>query len=393
MPGWEPWTVFAVALVLALVVAVVVAAAVAWPIRLLAQRAGWDSSLVGKIRRPFRILLLVVGVWIAVSVSLPVEVPGMVRLGVQQFLRVASFAAGGWLLVGVVAFLFARALARYPTDVADNRVARRVHTQVTILRRVATVLIVIVTLGAILLTFQGVQAIGASLLASAGLASVIAGLAAQSTLSNVFAGLQLAFSDAIRVDDVVVVDTQWGRIEEITLTYIVVRIWDDRRLVLPSTYFTTTPFENWTRSGSELLGSIELDLDWRVSPAQMRTRLEEVLEAEPLWDRRSSVLQVTDAIGGYVRVRILVTAANSGALWDLRCKVREAMVEWLHEKSPASLPRTRVQLVEQEHRATGPAHTQDEGLFSGSPEAEERGRQLTQGTPDPVDGPPASTDP
>ncbi len=393
MPGWEPWTVFAIVLVVALVAAVVIAAAVAWPIRLLARRAGWDPGLVGKIRRPFRILLLIVGLWIAVLAALPAEVPSAWRVGIHQVLRIAGFASGGWLLIGVVAFLFARALARYPTDMADNRVARRVHTQVTILRRISTVLIVIITLGAILLTFQGVQAIGASLLASAGLASVIAGLAAQSTLSNVFAGLQLAFSDAIRVDDVVVVDSQWGRIEEITLTYIVVHIWDDRRLVLPSTYFTTTPFENWTRSGSELLGSIELDLDWRVSPAQMRSRLEELLDSEPLWDGRSSVLQVTDAIGGYVRVRILVTAANSGALWDLRCRVREAMVEWLQEKSPAALPRTRVQLVEQEVRAGGPTQTQDDhsGLFSGSPEAQERGQQFVQNAPDPVA--PASAEP
>jgi hypothetical protein len=157
--------------------------------------------------------------------------------------------------------------------------------------------------------------------------SIVAGLAAQSTLANVFAGVQLAFSDAIRVDDVVIADGEWCRIEEITLTYVVVHIWDDRRLVLPSTYFTTTPFENWTRHSSELLGSVEFDLDWRVSPAQMREQLDEILSRTALWYNRTAVLQVTDALGGFVRIRILVTTVDAPTLFDLRCFVREERVE------------------------------------------------------------------
>ena len=288
------------------------------------------------------------------------------------------------MLAAVIGFLFSRADARYPMDVEDNRVARRVHTQTAILRRVINVAIVVVAIGAILLTFPGVEALGASLLASAGILSVVAAIAAQSTLGNLFAGLQLAFSDAIRVDDVVVVNEEWGRIEEITLTYVVVHIWDDRRLVLPSTTFTTQSFENWTRRGSELLGSIFFDVDWRVSPARMREHLHRVLATEPLWDGRTSVLQVTDAVGGFVNVRILVTAANSGALWDLRCNVREAMVEWLQAEGAAALPRTRVELVEPEVRPpTRPSKTTGrEGVFSGSAGGEDRGAGLHAGDSD-----------
>ena len=191
------------------------------------------------------------------------------------------------------------ALQRYRIDVADNRHARRVRTQVQVLRRITVAILVLCAIAAILLTFPSARALGASLLASAGLISIVAGLAAQSSLANVFAGLQLAFTDAIRVDDVVVVADEWGRIEEITLTYVVVHVWDDRRLILPSTYFTTTPFENWTRRAADLLGTVELDVDWEVPVEAMRAELTRLLQDTDLWDRRVGILQVTDAVGGH----------------------------------------------------------------------------------------------
>jgi hypothetical protein len=206
---------------------------------------------------------------------------------------------------------------------------------------------VIIGIGAILLTFPGVEAAGASVLASAGLISVIAGLAAQSTLGNVFAGMQLAFSGSIRVDDVVVVEQQWGRIEEITLTYVVVHLWDDRRFVLPSTYFTSTPFENWTRTNSELLGAVELDLDWRVRPGEMRAELDRILDRTELWDRRVKVLQVTDAVQGSVRVRVLATSHDAPSLFDLRCYIREELVDWIQRTHPDALPVQRVLMVDE----------------------------------------------
>jgi len=382
VPELTEWSAFALGTAAVLVAGVVAVAIVVIPLRLIARRRGWDPKLLGRMRRPFRALVLLGGVAIAVALWLPSDLADW-RRGILHGLAIAMIAAGAWLLAGVVGVLFARVRASYRVDVADNRVARRVHTQISILRRVTVVVIGVLAIGAILLTFPGVQAVGASVLASAGVLSVVAGIAAQGTLANVFAGLQLAFSDAIRVDDVVIADGEWGRIEEITLTYVVVHIWDDRRLVLPSTYFTSTPFQNWTRRGSELLGSVELDLDWTVSPGEMREHLAEVLAADPLWDGRSSSLQLTDATGGYVRVRIVVTAASAGALWDLRCNVREAMVEWLHAKHRDALPRTRVSMVEQPARARRrPTSTEPhEGVFSGSENAERRGQNFTQSVP------------
>jgi hypothetical protein len=194
-----------------------------------------------------------------------------------------------------------------------------------------------------MLTFPAIQALGAGLLASAGLISIVAGLAAQTSLVNVFAGIQLAFTGAIRVDDVVVVQKEWGRIEEITLTYVVVHIWDDRRLILPSTYFTTTPFENWTRRQSEVMGTVEFDLDWRAPVEAMRAELKKVLADTPLWDNRVGVLQITDATAGFVRVRILVSAADSASLFDLRCLIREELVVFLQQNHPTALPHVRLE--------------------------------------------------
>jgi small-conductance mechanosensitive channel len=247
-----------------------------------------------------------------------------------------------WLVGVVLLFLGDLALIGARTDVPDNRVARRRRTQVLILRRVTVAVVVLVTVGAVMLTFPGVRAVGASVLASAGLISVVAALAAQSTLANVFAGMQLAFSDAIRLDDAVIVEQEWGWIEEITLSYVVVRLWDDRRMVLPCTYFTTTPFQNWTRHGSELLGVVEMDLDFGVDTDGMRRELERVLPLTDLWDGRTQVLQVTDAVGGFARVRVLVSAADASLLFDLRCHVREELLRWARTHDPAGLPRQRL---------------------------------------------------
>lgn len=341
--GWGQWPAFIGAILIAALVTVGVAALVALPLRLAARKAGWSPKTLGRMRRPFRVLLFIGLLAVVVATLLPSSLLRW-QATILHGLGITAIAASGWLLIGIVGFLLNRTLTRYPLDVDDNRVARRVHTQVAILRRVIFAVIVIVTAGAVLLTFPGVSGIGASLLASAGVLSVVAGIAAQSTLANVFAGLQLAFSGAIRVDDVVVVEGEYGRIEEITLTYVVVRIWDDRRFVLPSTFFATTPFENWTRQGGELTGSVEWDLDWTVSPGQIRTQLAEILAASEHWDGRSSGLQVIESTGGTVRVRATVSAASPSAVWDLRCEVREAMVEWLHREQRDALPRTRVSL-------------------------------------------------
>ncbi|MGN7224127.1 mechanosensitive ion channel family protein [Curtobacterium flaccumfaciens] len=331
----------------ALLVTAVVALVLHLVLRAIARRERWAGVLSRRTRHPFRTVLLVVLLWIAFTSSIPRNADAYPwRDEVVHAFLIVTIATGCWLACQVAIFLEDLGLHRFRIDVPDNRQARRIRTQVLIIRRLTVAVLVIIAVGAILLTFDGVEAAGASVLASAGLISVVAGLAAQSTLGNVFAGMQLAFSGSIRVDDVVVVEQQWGRIEEITLTYVVVHLWDDRRFVLPSTYFTSTPFENWTRTGSELLGAVEFDLDWRVSPADMRAELDRILDTSTIWDRRVKVLQVTDAVGGLVRVRILVTAPDAGGLFDLRCYVREEMVEWIQRTHPDALPVQRVQLTE-----------------------------------------------
>ncbi|MCU1574883.1 MAG: MscS Mechanosensitive ion channel [Micrococcaceae bacterium] len=338
-------------------------------------------------RLPLRIVLCLLGIKIALALTTN-DSPWRDRA--DHVLLVLLILAIGWLAIAVLLIVETVLLARYRMDVTDNRRARRLRTQVILARRIGAALIVVLALGSVLLTFPAVQALGAGLLASAGVLSIVAGLAAQTSLVNVFAGIQIAFTDAIRVDDVVVVQKEWGRIEEITLTYVVVHLWDDRRLILPSTYFTTNPFENWTRRQSAVMGTVEFDLDWRAPVDLMRTELQAILDGTELWDGRTGILQVTDAVGGYVRVRVLVSAADSAALFDLRCLVRESLIGWLQRNHPEALPHARWERVtpaaatDQDSTTAGPgtgAAAAPPGpkaqLFTGSIEAIERSRAFT----------------
>ncbi|UOW01143.1 mechanosensitive ion channel domain-containing protein [Agrococcus sp. SCSIO52902] len=331
-------------------IGVAVAAAVAASLVLVAGAAAAtrSRSRIAAVRRPLRWPVAVLA--LLVAFSLASSATGLQRaMGeggplLAHALLILAIVAGAWLLVRLLRVAGDAVLARYGVAHGDRR-AGKVRTQVEILRRVLAVVVVVIACGAVLFTFEAARVAGTSLLASAGVASLVAGLAAQSVLGNVFAGIQLVASDAIRVDDVVVVEGEWGTIEEITLTYVVVRIWDDRRLVLPSTHFTTTPFENWTRTSSEVMGAVELDVDWSVPVDGMRHELARILDGHPHWDGRDSVLQVTDAVGGVVRVRVLVTAADGGELASLRADVRERLVAWLREQHPDALPRQRFEAV------------------------------------------------
>jgi small-conductance mechanosensitive channel len=379
------WPRLLTSVLIAVVIAVVGAGVAGLAFRAIARRRGWPQRAVERLRWPFRWLLVAIGTWIAVAAALQGAGSDILALKTPAYylLNIVVIALAAWFAATLVSLLVDVALLRYRTDVADNRVARRVRTQVLVIRRVAVAAIVVVALAASLLVFPAAQAAGASLLASAGVVSIIAGLAAQSTLGNVIAGMQLAFSGAIRVDDVVIANDEWGRIEEITLTYVVVHVWDDRRLVLPSTYFTTTPFENWTRTSSQLMQSVDFDLDWLVDPGAMRDEMHRILARTKLWDGRVSVLQVTDAVGGMIHVRILVTAVDAPTLFDLRCFVREEMIRWLHEQQPAALPRTRVQMTEPAESAPrsadrrGAGHRDDRELFGGSAEGDARSKDFT----------------
>lgn len=328
----------------AVVVALLVAVLIGALVRTVAKKSALAADLARRSRRPLRAVLIVIAVWVALAISVPdADWQSSWMRAIGHVLLIALIAAATWL-VGTLAFVVEDlALQRYRVDVKDNRHARRVRTQVQLLRRITVAVLVVVGVAAVLLTFPGVSAFGASLLASAGLLSVVAGLAAQSSLANVFAGLQIAFTDGIRVDDVVIVEDQWGRIEEITLTYVVVHIWDDRRLILPSTYFTQTPFENWTRRAAELLGTVEIDVDWQVPVDELRAELNRLLADTDLWDHRVGILQVTDAVGGVVRLRALASAVDAPTLFDLRCYLREGLVSYLQRNAPQGLPRTRIE--------------------------------------------------
>ncbi|GAA3642552.1 mechanosensitive ion channel [Microbacterium awajiense] len=383
---WEPWIEFAIAILICLAGALIVTIAVTLITKLAVRKVEWPKELVHRCRRPFRVFVLVIALWVAVGATFPDE---DWKPGLSHLFLIVTIAVGTWLAISLIMFGTDQMLGRYRLDVPDNRVARRIRTQTLILRRLAIAIVVVIAIGSILLTFPQVQAIGASVLASAGIASIVAGLAAQSTLANMFAGIQLVFSEALRVDDVVVVEGEWGRVGEITLSYVVVNLWDERRLIVPCTYFTQQAFTNWTRRGSEILGTVELDLDWRVPVEGIRERLDEVLADTDLWDGRSKSVQVTDATGGHVQVRIVVSAANASLLWDLRCLVREELVAWARTSAPASLPVQRVELsqfatVADAEKADAPESTAPhprEGLFSGSEDADRRAAEFTAAIP------------
>jgi small-conductance mechanosensitive channel len=299
------------------------------------------KDLTRRAHRPFELLTLTAAADVGTRVS---GLHGGWLSPVVHALDLAVIAATGWLVTGLVFVAEDVWLARFRTDVRDNRYARTVHTQVRVVRRVTAVAVTVLTLGTMLTTFREVRIIGTSVLASAGVVAAVAAFAAQALLGNVFAGLQIAFGKSLRLDDVVVIDNEWGRVEEITLTYVVVHVWDDRRLILPTSYFTTHPFQNWTRSEASLLGSVEFEVDWTVPVEEMREQLRAVLTDSPLWDKRVSVLQVTEACGGFVRLRALVSASDAPTLWDLRCLVREQLVCWLREHHPGALPRVRAEV-------------------------------------------------
>lgn len=233
-------------------------------------------------------------------------------------------------------------LSKLDTSQEDNLRQRKFLTQFNIMESIIYFMIVLIAIGATLMLFEGVRELGISLFASAGVAGIIIGFAAQKLIATVLAGLQIAITQPIRIDDVVIIENEWGRIEEISLTYVVVKIWDQRRLVVPSTYFFEKPFQNWTRNTSEILGTVFLYTDYHVTFDALREELTRLLKGTPLWDKRVNVLQVTDAKEYGVEIRLLVSAKDAPTAWDLRVFIREKMIEFIQQNYPASLPRTRV---------------------------------------------------
>lgn len=328
----RPWVVVAIGLLAALLIAVVATYILN---RMLHRIQGLAPER--KLRRmPIALALAFAFTKVTVGVTFAASQ----WVVIWQFLLLLGLISSiAWLLIATMGILEDVVLARYRQDDGNPRRLAKIQTQVGLLRRVITALIITLAVAGALLTIPDVRALGAGLLASAGLISVVAALAVQSSLANVFAGLQIAFTDAIRVNDTVVVETQRGTIEEITLTYVVVLLLDGRRLIIPSTYFTTTPFENWSRRSTEISGSVLLDLNWDAPIEHLRTRTRQLLASTDLWDGRTGDLNVTDAIGGILKVTIALSARNPGDLYDLRNYVREHLISELHRDYPDALPR------------------------------------------------------
>ena len=264
----------------------------------------------------------------------------------QHTVLLLTIIAVTWLAVSAVMGIRDVMKLRFPIDVADNLHARRVLTQTSVLLRTASGLIILFGMAGVLMTFPGVRQIGTSLLASAGLAGIVIGFAAKPVLGNLIAGLQIAMAQPIRIDDVVIVEGEWGIIEEITGAFVVVKIWDERRLVVPLQWFIEHPFQNWTRSSAEIIGSVFLWVDYALPLEPLRREMTRLCENAKEWDQRVAVLQVTDTNEKAMQLRIIVSSANASLNWDLRCRVREGLIAFVQREFPDALPRMRAQLIE-----------------------------------------------
>lgn len=319
----------------------------------LARRTGGpvDELLVSHSRRPARLLIplaFAMVAWRSVPRDAAWAVSGERLLGMLFIVGIA------WLLIAMSKLLADWVALRFPVDVAENLQARRIRTQAQIFRRTASTIIAALAIALILMKIPGVENVGASLLASAGIAGIVVGMAARPALSNLLAGLQLALTQPIRLDDVVIVEGEWGRIEEITNTYVVVKIWDLRRLVVPLSHFIEHPFQNWTRSTSTVLGTVFVNVDYTMPIEPVREALHRILKSSPLWDGDVWNLQVVESTDRTLQLRGLMSASDAGKAWDLRCYVREELVRYLCDQHPQHLPRTRADIHTDEASARRP---------------------------------------
>jgi len=261
-----------------------------------------------------------------------------------QILGIFLILSISWLLIRLTLVAEDLILNRFDTEAKDNLRARKVHTQIGILRRIAIAIVTVFAFASILMSFSNVRQLGTSILASAGVISIILGFAAQRSIATLFAGFQVALTQPIRLDDVVIVENEWGRIEEITLTYVVVRIWDMRRLIVPVNYFLENPFQNWTRVSANLLGSVYIYVDYTVPVQELRSELLRILKSSDYWDGKVCVLHVTNSTERTLELRALMSKPDSSSGWELRCHVREKLVEFMKEKHPEALPVFRTEL-------------------------------------------------
>ncbi|MHC4727138.1 MAG: mechanosensitive ion channel family protein [Planctomycetota bacterium] len=303
-----------------------------------------DNSFIRFCYRPLQwIAILIV---VQLLLNLPVfkeQIPEFITHVISLLL----IGLVSWLLIRSIYVLESYILRRFDVDVKDNLRARKIHTQFRVLKRIVIVVVGILAFGLCLMTFDKVRQLGTTILASAGIIGIVVGMAAQRTIATFLAGLQIAITQPIRVDDVVIVENEWGRIEEITLTYVVVRIWDLRRLVVPITYFIEKPFQNWTRVTADILGTVFIYVDYTVPIESIRTELQRILKESDFWDGKVCGLQVTNITDRTVELRALMSAADASTAWNLRCLVREKLIDFVQKNYPDALPKLRTEFYRQ----------------------------------------------
>jgi small-conductance mechanosensitive channel len=342
----ESWVRLGIAFVVALAVGVVLHALLFRLLRRLARNTSWDIDdlLTRVLGKPALVVVLLLALQVATNFS-----PGL-DLGTSEVMAhvfsLGTIVAVTCLALSAVSHVRDHLKGRFRVDVADNLEARRVHTQIDVLARSLWLIALMIGIAAALMTFPRVRQLGSGLFASAGIAGLALGLAARPVLENLIAGVQIAISQPIRLDDVVVIDGEWGRIEEITGTYVVLRVWDQRRLIIPFSKILANSFENWTRTSAEILGTVFLHADYRVPVERVRAEVKRIAEASELWDGRVCGLVVSDAKAEVIELRALVSSADSGKNWDLRVHLREKLIEFLQRELPECLPRTRVEVEE-----------------------------------------------
>jgi small-conductance mechanosensitive channel len=310
--------------------------------RIVGTRTAFWTTLIPRTRNLLRAVFLLIAVNFVIQSPL---FPPKLNQIAAQVIWVAVIILFGWTTLIAIDVAATRHVRNYRLDVADNLLARKHMTQIRILKRVVNVVVVIITAAVALMTFDSVRQFGVSLFASAGAAGLVVGLAARPVLSNLIAGLQLAITQPIRIDDVLVLEGEFGRVEEINGSFVVIKLWDWRRMVVPLSYFIEKPFQNWTRTGASVIGAVMFQLDYTVPVDAFRKKAEEVVKASALWDKQVVNVQVSDSKDATVELRILCSAGDSGRAWDLRCEVREKMLAFLQAEHPQSLPRRRHEIL------------------------------------------------
>jgi small-conductance mechanosensitive channel len=305
----------------------------------------YDNSIVKQSRGPVRIIIPL----LFIQLVLPFfSISETLDLFIKQATTVCFISSLGWLLINLTHVAEEFFLSRFNIDIQDNLRARGIQTQFRIFKKIIIVVLVVLTVAVILITFEKIRYLGTSILASAGIAGIVIGLAAQRSLGTILAGIQIAITQPIRIDDVLIVENEWGRVEEINLTYVVIRIWDLRRLILPITYFIEKPFQNWTRTRADILGTVYIYTDYTIPVEEIREELQTILNSSGLWDGRVWGLQVTNTTERTMELRALMSAEEASQAWNLRCHVREKLVDFIQQKYPECLPALRTRFFKEE---------------------------------------------